>query len=152
MLLLNFVLLGERSAQSLSTALNKVGLNLTQALVLWYLLEYKAYEGGYAQGVTLTSLSHSLYLLPTRLHAQLVSLKRLKLIKYSATPAIEDKRHKHYILTDAGVVAANQFLAFAAKAEQETIRKVASLIPKRAKELDKWLSIQRAFINAHIHA
>lgn len=151
MLLLNFVRLGDYAASHLANALDESGFNLTQAMICWHLASLERGRHTATVGVTLTELTAVLHMPQTRLHNQLTTLKRLKLIKLVPDPENQDRRQKFYRLSEEGLRRTRVFLAAATLAEKAVgARMREKLIPRRVKDNVKWLAIQQQFLEDHL--
>lgn len=149
MLLLNFVRLGEFAALSLADALNQSGLNLTQAMICWHMSTLD--KSGKTGSVTLTDLAVALHMSQPRLHNQLQELRRTGIIELSGKSDELDRRRKFFQFTEEGRRRTGVFLAAAKLAEEVVSAEMrVKLIPRRAKDLDKWIAVREQFIQDHL--
>lgn len=151
MLLLNFVRLGDYASLHLADALKASGLNLTQAMICRHLSTIEKRRHSSPVGVTLTELTAVLHMSQTRLHNQLTALRRLKLIRPVPDPDKLDRRQKFYRLTDQGKRRTAVFLAAAAMADDAVEAEMREkLIPRRVKDVEKWIEIRKLFLKDHL--
>lgn len=95
--MLGFIRMGDYVASLLKDALDASGLNLTQAMVCWHLLEH-AKPGG----LNLTELSRLTAATPARIQAQLKQLLLMGLVQAVTQPVDADRRIKRYALSRKG--------------------------------------------------
>lgn len=109
--MLGFIRMGDYVASLLKDASRASGLNLTQAMICWHLLEH-AKPGG----LNLTELSRLTASTPARVQVQLKQLDLEGWVQVVPQPADGDRRIRRYVLSRKGRCQTQVFIDHADQA------------------------------------